>query len=98
MPRKEFLQELCSAVRDRDHGAVLSTLPSKPELAMCQRIYEGPGCREYLQRSLSTAGQQGALLRFQLCSGTSMLRQNDSHFCDQPSHDTEDRILCPSMP
>ena len=52
---------------------------------------------EYLQRSLSTAGQQGALLRFQLRSGTSMLRQHDSRFCDQPSHDTEDRV-CPGEP
>ena len=95
MPRKEFVQELCSAVHDRDHGAFLSTLGSKPELALYQRIHEGPGFREYLQRSLSTAGQQGALLRFQLRSGTSMLRQHDSRFRDQPSHDTEDRI-CPT--
>ena len=95
MPRKEFVQELCSAVHDRDHTAFLSTLASKAELALYQRIYEGPGFKEYLQRSLSTAGQQGALLRFQLRSGTSMLRQHDSRFRDQPSHDTEDRI-CPA--
>ena len=95
MPRKEFVQELCSSVHDRDHGAFLSTLASKPELALYQRIYEGPGFKEYLQRSLSTAGQQGALLRFQLRSGTYMLRQHDSRFRDQPSHDTEDRI-CPT--
>ena len=43
MPRKEFVQELCSAVHDRDHEAFLSTLGSKPELALYQRIYEGPG-------------------------------------------------------
>ena len=32
---------------------------------------------------------------FQLRSGTSMLRQHDRRFRDQPSHDTEDRI-CPA--
>ena len=82
-------------MHDRDHEAILSTLGSKPELALYQRIYEGPGFREYLRSSLSTAGQQGALLRFQLRSGTSMLRQHHSRFRDQPSHDTEDRI-CPT--
>ena len=82
-------------MHDRDHGAFLGTLASKPELALYQRIYEGPGFKEYLQRSLSTAGQQGALLRFQLRSGTSMSRQHDSRLRDQPSHDTEDRI-CPT--
>ena len=70
--------EFCSAVHDKDHEAFLSTLGSKPELALYQRIYEGPGFRKYLQRSLSTAGQQGALLRFQLRSDNSMLRQHDS--------------------
>ena len=78
-------------MHDRDHGAFLSTLASK--LALFQRIYEGPGFREYLQRS--TVSQQGTLLRFQLRSCTSMLRQHDSRFRDQPSHDTEDRI-CPA--
>ena len=34
MPHKEFVQELCSAVHDRDHVAILSTLASKPELAL----------------------------------------------------------------
>ena len=77
MPRKDFVQELCGAVHDRDHKAFLSTLASKPELALYQRIYEGLGFKEYLQRSLSTAGQQGALLQFQLRSGTSMLQQYD---------------------
>ena len=48
-----------------------------------------------MQRSLSTAGQQGALLQFQLRSGTAMLRQHDSRLRDQPSQDTEDRI-CPT--
>ena len=102
MPRKEFVQELCSAVHDRDHGAFSSTLASMPELALYQRIrclesrvYEGPAFKEYLKRSLSTPGQQGALLRFQLRSGTSILRQHDSRFRDQASHDTEDRI-CPT--
>ena len=55
--------------------------------------YEGPEFREYLQRS--TEGPQAAQIRFQLRSGTSMLRQHDSRFRDQPSHDTEDRI-CPA--
>lgn len=62
MPRKEFVQGLCSAVHDGDHKAFFSTLASKAELALYQRIYEGPGFKEYLQRNLSTAGQQGALL------------------------------------
>ena len=34
-------------------------------------------------------------MRFQLRSGTSMLRQHDSRFKDQPSHDRQDRI-CPA--
>ena len=93
LPHRQFAQELCSAVHDRDHASFLSMLASKPELALYQRIYEGPGFREYLQRS--TEGQQAAQIRFQLRSGTSMLRQHDSRFRDQPSHDTEDRI-CPA--
>ena len=61
-------------------------------LVLYHRVYEGPGFREYLQRS--TEGQQAAWIRFQLRLGTSMLRQHDSQFRDQASHDTEDRI-CP---
>ncbi len=93
LPRKEFDRELCSAVHDRDQAALLCALAGKPELALYQRIYEGPGFREYLQRS--TQGQQAAQIRFQLRSGTSMLRQHDSRFRDQPNHDREDRI-CPA--
>ena len=42
MPRKEFVQELCSAVHDRDHGRIFEHAGCKPELALYQRIYEGP--------------------------------------------------------
>ena len=93
LPRKEFDRELCAAVRDRDQAAFLRTIAAKPELALYQRMYEGPGFREYLQRS--TQGQQAAQIRFQLRCGTSMLRQHDSRFRDQPNHDREDRI-CPA--
>ena len=90
---KEFARELCSALHDRDHASFLGALASKPELALYQRIYEGPGFKEYLQHS--TEGQQAAQIRFKLRSGTSMLRQRDSRFRNQPSHDREDRI-CPA--
>ncbi len=92
LPRGEFARELCSAVHDRDHASLLGVLASMPELALYHCVYEGPGFREYLQRS--THGQQAARIRFQLRSGTSMLRQHDSRLRDQASHDTEDRI-CP---
>ena len=93
LPRREFAQELCRAIHDRDHASFWGTLACKPELALYQRIYEGPGFREYLQRN--TDGQQAARVRFQLRSGTSMLRQHDSRFRDQPSHDRADHI-CPA--
>ena len=92
MPHAEFARELCSAVHDKDHASPLSVQASRPELALYQRVYEGPGYRQYLQRS--TQGQRAAQIRFQLRSGTSMLRQHDSRFRDQASHDTVDR-LCP---
>ena len=95
LPRQEFARGICSAVHDRDHAAFFSMLASKPELDLYQRIYEGPGFREYLQRSTGSRCSQAALIRFQLRSGTSMLRQHDSRFRDQPSHDREDRI-CPA--
>jgi len=63
-------------------------------LSLYQRIYEGPEFREYLQRS--TEGQhalQAAQMRFQLRLGTSMLRQHDSRFKDQPSHDRESCVF-----
>ena len=93
LPQEEFARELSSAVHDRDHTSFLSLLASRPELALHQRVYEGPRLKHYLQRSIQ--GQQAAQVRFQLRSGTSMLRQHDSHFRDQPSHDTKDRI-CPA--
>ena len=65
----------------------------KPELALYQRIYEGPGFRKYLQRSAQ--GEQAAQTWSQLRYGTSMLRQHDSRFRDQHDHDREDRI-CPA--
>ena len=77
-------------MRERERAAFLYALTSKPELALYERIYEGPGFREYLQRN--TKGQQAAQFRFQLRSGTSTLRHHDSRFRDQPSYDTEDRI------
>ena len=69
LPSQEFDREL---LHDRDQAAFLCAIAGKPELALHQRIYEGPGFREYLQRSA-----QG---RFQLRCGTSMLRQHDSRF------------------
>ena len=62
LPRKEFDRELCAAVSDRDQAAFLRTIAAKPELALYQRMYEGPGFRDYLQRS--TQGQQAAQIRF----------------------------------
>ena len=93
VPRQEFDRELCSAVHDRDQAAFLRAIAGKPELALYQRIYEGPGFKEYLQRSAQ--GQQAAQIRFQLRCGTSMLRQHDSRFRDQPNYDRVDRI-CPA--
>ena len=95
LSRGELALDLCSAVHDRDHATFLSMLTSRPELALYEHIYEGPGFRAYLQRSTDSHGRQAALILFQLRSGTSMLRQHDSRFRDQPSHDTEDRI-CPA--
>ena len=55
---RQFAREPCSAVydsavddsavHDRDHASFLGVLASKPELALYQRIYEGPGFGEYL--------------------------------------------------
>ena len=95
LPRSEFTRHVCSAVHDRDHAAFLSVLAGRPDLDLYRRLYEGPGFRAYLQRSTHSHGHQAALMRFQLRSGTSMLRQHDSRFRDQPSHDREDRI-CPA--
>ena len=89
LPRKEFERELCTAVHDRDQAAFLCALAGKPELALYQRMYEGPGFKEYLQRSAQR--QQTAQIRIHLRCGTSMLRQHDSRFRDQPNHDGEDR-------
>ena len=58
LPRKEFDRELCTAVHDRDQAAFLCAIAGKPELALYQRIYEGPGFRDYLQRSAQ--GQRAA--------------------------------------
>ncbi len=70
---------------DNDHATPLSTLAGKPELAFHERVYEGPGFKEYLQRSTDSRGQQAAFIRFHLRSGIPMLRQHDSQFRDQPS-------------
>ncbi len=43
MPRREFALGLASAVYDRNHASFLAALAGKPELALFQRIYEGPG-------------------------------------------------------
>ena len=56
--RKKSARELCTAVHDRDQAAYLYALAGKLELALYQRIYEGPRVREYLQRIAQ--GQQGA--------------------------------------
>ena len=80
MPRRESALELYSAVHDKDRASFLGALASKPELVLFQRIYKGPGFREYLQRN--TQGQQAAQIRFQLRSRTSMLRQHDNRFRD----------------
>ena len=93
LPCKEFERELCTAVHDRDQAAFLCALAGKPELTLYQRIYEGPGFKEDLQ--CSAQGQQATQIRFQLHCGTSMLRQHDSRFRDQPNHDREDRV-CPT--
>ena len=34
LPRQEFVQELCSAVHERDHAAFLRVLAGKAELAL----------------------------------------------------------------
>ena len=70
-------------------------LAGRPDLDLYQRLYEGPGFKAYLQRSTDSHGHQAALIRFQLRLGASMLRQHDSRFRDQPSHDRKDRI-CPA--
>ena len=93
LPRGEAAGELCNAVCDRDHPSCLSLLASRPELALYQRVYGEPEFRQYLQRG--TQGQQAARVRFQLRSGTFMLRKHDNRLRDQPRHDTEDRI-CPA--
>ena len=95
LPRPEFTRGICSAVHDRDHAAFLSVLASRPDLDLYRHVYEGLGFRAYLQRSTGTHARQGALTRFQLRSATSMLRQHDSRFRNQPSHDRQDRI-CPA--
>ena len=92
MPRAEFARALCCAIHDKDHASLLSVLAHGPELALFQHVYEGSGFGQYLQRS--TQGQRAAYIRFQLRSGTSMLRQHDSRFRDRASHDTVDR-MCP---
>ena len=61
MPRAAFARELCCAVHDRDHASLLSVLAGRPELALYQRVYEGPGSRQYLQRS--THGQRAARIK-----------------------------------
>ena len=57
LPRQEFDRELCTAVHDRDQAAFLCAIAGKHQLALYQRIYEGPGFREQLtaQRT-GTAG------------------------------------------
>ena len=95
LPSPEFTRGICGAVHDRDHAAFLVVLASRPDLDLYHRVYEGPGFRAYLQRSTGSHARQAALMRFQLRSGTSMLRQHDSRFRDQPSHDRQDRI-CPA--
>ena len=95
LPSLEFTRGICGAVRDRDHVAFLTILASRPDLDLYRRVYEGPGFRAYLQRSTGSHACQAALIRFQLCSGTSMLRQHDSRFRDQPSDDRQDRV-CPA--
>ncbi len=91
--RKEFDRDLCIAIHDRDQAAFLCAFAGKPELALYQRIYEGPGLGEYSQHSAQ--GQQAAQIRFQLRCGTSILCQRDSRFRDQPNHDKED-TTCPA--
>ena len=83
LPRREFIQELCSALHERDHAALFRTLASKPELALYERIYEGARSKEYLQRD--TRGQEAAQLRFQQRSGTSILRHHDSRLGTSPA-------------
>ena len=91
LPHWNFVQELRSAVHERDHAAFLRMLDNKPELALHKRIYEGPGFEDYLQRD--TRGQQAAQFRFQLRLGTTMLRHHDSRFGDQPSHGTVGSLI-----
>ena len=74
------------------HAALLSVLASRPDLDLYRCVYGGPELRTYLQRSTGSHAGQAALIRFQLRSGASMLRQHHSRFRDQPSHDWQDRI------
>ena len=92
LPRPEFTLGICNAVHDRDHIAFLSVLATRPDLDLYRRVCEGHGFRAYLQRSTSSHACKPALIRFQLHSRTSMLRQHDSRFRDQPSHDRQDCI------
>ena len=64
-------------MHERDHAAFSGMPASKPELALYEQIYEGPGFRKHIGRD--TEGQQAAQIRFQLRSGTPMLRHHDSH-------------------
>ena len=62
LPRRQFARELCSAVCVKDHATFLSQLASRPELALYKRVCEGPGSRQYLQRStLAPAGSSGPI-------------------------------------
>ena len=74
------------------HAALLSVLASRPDLDLYRCVYGGPELRTYLQRSTGSHAGQAALIRFQLRSGTSLLRQRHSKFKDQPSHNWQDRI------
>lgn len=57
-------------------AAFFRTLASKPELALYECIYDGPGSKGYLQPD--TRGQQAAQFRIQLRSGTSMTQRTES--------------------
>ena len=64
--------------------------PASLSLLYTSASMKAQDSKGYLQRD--TRGQQAAQLRFQLRSGTSMLRHHDSLLRDQPSYDMEDRL------
>ena len=96
LPYPRFVSGLTKAITERDAVAFTSALSSKPWLGLYNRVNEGAGLKEYLQRH--EEGHKGAQIRFQLRVGQASLQALRSrlHHEDEEDREGDSLPVCPN--